>query len=70
MVASSSFMRYLSTWEAACRPSDIAHTTRDWPRLQSPAAKIPSTLVEKRPYSALKFDLLSCSKPNFSATFC
>lgn len=64
----SSVIRYLSTCAAACRPSEIAHTTSDWPRRQSPAAKTPSTLVEKRPYSALKFDRLSRSTPNFSAT--
>jgi hypothetical protein len=31
-------IRNLSTACAACRPSRIAHTTSDWPRLISPAA--------------------------------
>ena len=36
-------MRYLSTEIAALRPSEIAHTTNDWPRRISPAAKTPGT---------------------------
>ena len=38
-------IRYLSTNLAACRPSRIAHTIRDWPRAISPAAKMPGTFV-------------------------
>jgi len=38
-------IRYSSTARAHCRPSRIAHTTRDWPRRMSPAAKTLSTLV-------------------------
>src|ERR1700722_4406324 len=35
--------RYTSTPAAALRPSEIAHTTSDCPRLISPAAKTPGT---------------------------
>src|ERR1019366_5554192 len=38
-------MRYLSMETAALRPSEIAHTTSDWPRRISPAAKILGTEV-------------------------
>lgn len=38
-------MRKRSHSLAAPRPSLIAHTTKLWPRRQSPAAKIPGTLV-------------------------
>ena len=37
--------KYLSIPAAALRPSAIAHTTSDWPRRMSPAAKTPSTDV-------------------------
>src|SRR5690349_8291830 len=37
-------IRYSSTARAACRPSRIAHTTSDWPRRTSPAAKTFGTL--------------------------
>ena len=63
----SSSIRYQSTWAAACRPSEMAHTTSDCPRRQSPVAKTASTLVEQWSYSALKFDGLSRSKPNLPA---
>ena len=36
-------MRYLSIEMAALRPSEIAHTTSDWPRRISPTAKTPGT---------------------------
>ena len=62
--------RYLSTAAAASLPSAIAQTTSDCPRLQSPAANTPSTLVAKFPNWALKFDRLSCSKPSFLAISC
>jgi len=35
--------RYLSIASAALRPSAMAHTTSDWPRRMSPAAKTPGT---------------------------
>ena len=38
-------MRNSSTARAHCRPSRIAHTTSDWPRRMSPAAKTFGTLV-------------------------
>ena len=38
-------IKYLSTWCAACLPSEIAHTINDCPLLWSPAAKTPGTLV-------------------------
>lgn len=38
-------IRYLSMPRAALRPSEIAHTTNDWPRRMSPAAKTPGTEV-------------------------
>ena len=38
-------IKYPSTARAASRPSAMAQTTRDWPRRQSPAAKIPGWLV-------------------------
>jgi len=38
-------IKYLFTLSATPRPSLMAHTTKDWPLLQSPAAKTPSTLV-------------------------
>ena len=38
-------IRKPSTSRAACRPSRIAQTTRDWPRRMSPAANTLSTLV-------------------------
>lgn len=38
-------IRNSSTARAACRPSRIAQTTRDWPRRMSPAAKTFSWLV-------------------------
>ena len=41
--------RYLSTAAAASLPSEIAQTTSDCPRLQSPAANTPSTFVAKFP---------------------
>ncbi len=41
----SYFMINLLTATAALRPSLIAHTTSDWPRLISPAVKIPFWLV-------------------------
>ena len=63
-------VKYLSTAAAACRPSVMAQTTSDCPRLQSPAAKTPSTLVAKSPNWALKFDLLSFSRPSLSAIVC
>lgn len=44
--------RYLLTPSAAPLPSAIAHTTRDWPRRQSPAAKTPAIDVANCPYSA------------------
>ena len=37
--------KYASTPAAVLRPSEIAHTTSDWPRRISPAAKTPSTEV-------------------------
>src|SRR5271154_741327 len=37
-------IRYASTARAASRPSQIAHTTSDCPRRESPAAKTPGTL--------------------------
>ena len=40
-------MRKRSHSRAAPRPSLIAQTTRLWPRRQSPAAKMPGTLVGK-----------------------
>ena len=42
-------LRYASTSAAALRPSAMAHTTRDWPRRISPAAKTFSTVVAKPP---------------------
>jgi len=53
--------RKVCTLAAASRPSLIAHTTSDCPRLQSPAAKTPSTLVAYSPYFALKFARWSSS---------
>ena len=38
-------MRYLSMECAARRPSEIAQTIKDWPRLMSPAEKIPFSEV-------------------------
>ena len=38
-------MRNSSTFRAASRPSEIAHTTKDCPRRQSPAANTFSTEV-------------------------
>jgi hypothetical protein len=38
-------VRYLSTAEAAARPSAIAQTISDWPRPASPATKTPETEV-------------------------
>lgn len=38
-------MSVSSIARAACRPSRIAHTTSDWPRRTSPAAKSRSTFV-------------------------
>ena len=34
-----------STADAAFRPSEMAQTTRDWPRRMSPAEKMPGTEV-------------------------
>jgi len=42
-------MRYLSHSLATARPSLIAHTTRLWPRRQSPAAKTPFSAVVNLP---------------------
>src|SRR6266852_5121139 len=49
-------MRKRSHSRAAPRPSLKAHTTRLWPRRQSPAAKTPLTLVEYFSNSALMLD--------------
>ena len=46
-------MRYSSTALAAKRPSAIAHTTSDWPRRMSPAAKIPETMPDGTPLKPL-----------------
>jgi hypothetical protein len=40
-----------------------ALTTRDWPRRQSPAAKMPSMEVANSPYCALKLERGSTSMP-------
>jgi len=38
-------INHSSTARAPCRPSRMAHATRDWPRRMSPAANTPSTEV-------------------------
>jgi hypothetical protein len=45
---------HLSTAAAASRPSLMAHTTRLWPRLQSPAANTPGMDVANSPHSACR----------------
>eukprot|EP00982_Pelagococcus_subviridis_P002395 18522-Pelagococcus_subviridis.AAC.10 len=63
-------MRNRSTFAAAPRPSEMAQTTSDCPRRQSPAAKTPGTDVSNSPNSALKLERSSTSNPSFSARFC
>ena len=57
-------IRNLSHSRAAPRPSFIAQTTRLWPRRQSPAAKMPATLVVNWPCSALALERGSRSTPS------
>mmetsp|Transcript_30094 Transcript_30094/g.66686 ORF Transcript_30094/g.66686 Transcript_30094/m.66686 type:complete len:211 (+) Transcript_30094:703-1335(+) len=58
--------RYLSTTAAESRPSRMAQTTRDCPRLQSPTANTPGTLVANSPNCALK--LVRSSRSSFMAS--
>uniref|UniRef100_A0A8W7PXV8 Uncharacterized protein n=1 Tax=Anopheles coluzzii TaxID=1518534 RepID=A0A8W7PXV8_ANOCL len=57
-------IRYVSIWRAACRPSEIAHTTSDWPRRQSPAAKTFGFAVPYMPTVVLMLPRPSSSRSN------
>ena len=58
------FIRWASTARAASRPSEMAQTTSDWPRRQSPAANTPGSRVAKARGSAATFPRSSSATPS------
>ncbi len=55
---------------AAARPSLMAHTTRDWPLLASPAAKTLCVDEENAPYAAFALPRSSVATPSPERSSC